>query len=53
MNEEIHDLENVPVYPSYYEVLKHSTASTEAIPFIRDIAYFKLQTLRNEIVDVS
>ena len=55
MTEEIIDLENVPVYPEFYKALNHSHSAVQAIPFIRDIAYFKLQTLRNEgnIIDVD
>lgn len=46
------DLETLTQHPEKYPALHHAMSAVVAIPYIRDIAYFKLQMLRNEIIDV-
>ena len=46
------DLENIPVHPEFYLAIGHCLKIVQAMPHIRDILYFKLHALRNEIEDV-
>lgn len=47
----IFDLEKGTAYPEFYPAIQHSMSAVQAVPFIKDLMYFKTQMLRNEIVD--
>lgn len=54
MNEEPVDLETVKPLPELYPAVNHVMGVFQAVPYTKDIVYFKLQMLRNasEIIDV-
>lgn len=46
------DIETAPASPEFYPAVSHAMSAVQAVPFIKDLMYFKLQMLRQEIVDV-
>ena len=47
------DLEDVPQYAEFYPTSSGVMSVLNAVPEIKELIYFKLQTSRNEIIDVE